>query len=181
MKIKAYGYSIALLLMAGLVLHAENSATQIEKKSEKIGVYDSRAIAIAFTGSDIYKKQMDPLMAEFDKAKAAGDQKRIEELKTEGANRQKLRHKQGFSTAPVDDILENIKNELLEIEKKEGFSVIISKWDKGALSKHPKAELVDVTMMLVDAFHPSEKQRKSAIEIQKHDPISLEQADKIND
>lgn len=38
---------------------------------------------------------------------------------------------------------------------------------------------MDVTLKLVDAFLPNERQRKSAIEIQKHKPISLEQAEKI--
>ncbi len=59
--------------------------------------------------------------------------------------------------------------------------MLVSKWDKETLAKHPSAELIDVTMHLVDAFNPNERQRKSAVEIQKHQPISLEEADKIDD
>jgi hypothetical protein len=57
----------------------------------------------------------------------------------------------------------------------------VSKWDKANLAKHPSAELVDVTSALIDAFNPSDRGRKYAIDIQKHDPIPLEQAEKIKD
>jgi hypothetical protein len=59
--------------------------------------------------------------------------------------------------------------------------MLVSKWDQETLAKYPSAELVDVTMMLVDAFQPNERQRQSAIEIQKHEPIPLEDAEKIKD
>ena len=88
---------------------------------------------------------------------------------------------QGFSTASVDDILKHIKDSLPTIEQKACVDVIVSKWDEKTLAKHKSAKRVDVTIMLVDAFHPNEKQRKSALEIQKATPISLEQAEKIKD
>ena len=124
---------------------------------------------------------MGDLKAEKDKAKAAGDQKRIAEIEAEGATRQKLMHKQGFSTAPVDNILEQIKDRLPAIKEKAGVNALVSKWDKAGLAKYKDAELVDVTMALVDAFNPSDRQHKSAIGIQKYDPIPLKQAENIKD
>jgi hypothetical protein len=59
--------------------------------------------------------------------------------------------------------------------------VLLSKWDKDGLARYKDADLVDVTMALVDAFSPSERQRKSAIAIQEHKPISLEQAERMKD
>jgi len=88
---------------------------------------------------------------------------------------------QGFSTAPVDNILEHIKDRLPAVKQKAGVSVLVSKWDKKTLAKYPSAELVDVTPELIDAFDPNERQRKSAIAIQKHKPISLKQAENIKD
>ena len=120
-------------------------------------------------------------MAEHAKAKAAGDTKRIGELEAEGAARQRTMHKQGFSTAPVDNILEQIKDRLPDIAEKSGVTVLVSKWDKEALAKHPSAEQVDVTMALVDAFSPGPRQRRSASEIQQHAPIPLGQAEKLSD
>jgi hypothetical protein len=36
-------------------------------------------------------------------------------------------------------------------------------------------------MMLVDALHPNEQQRQTAITIQEQEPISLDQAEQIKD
>lgn len=160
---------------------AGSSALQTGEKRKRIGVYDSRAVAVAFAGSEAFNVWMSGLKAEHREAKAAGDQKRVAELEAEGAQRQKLMHKQGFSTAPVDNILEHIRDRLPDARKKAGVGLLVSKWDKQTLAKYPHAERVDVTMALVDAFNPSERQRRSAIEIQKHRPISLEEAGRIDD
>jgi hypothetical protein len=105
----------------------------------------------------------------------------VARLEAEGKAQQEMAHKQAFSTAPVDDILAHITNSLPEIRKTAGVTAIVSKWDQTQLKRHPGAVTVDVTMKLVDAFQPKERQRKSAIEIQKHKPIPLEQAAHIND
>ena len=88
---------------------------------------------------------------------------------------------QGFSTAPVDSILEQIKDLLPGIKEKAGVDLLVSKWDEETLALHPSAKRVDVTVQLIDAFSPSERQRKHAIEIQKHKPIPLDQAENIKD
>lgn len=172
---------VVSLLATGSATCAEDSAAQTEKIKEQIGVYDSRAIAVAFVGSESFNKWMSDLKAELQKAKAEGNEKRVAELRAEGATRQKLIHKQGFSTAAVDNILDQIKDRLPAIREKARVDLLVSKWDKETLAKHSSAERVDVTMVLVDAIHPNERQRNYAIAIQKHEPISLEKADKIKD
>jgi len=152
-----------------------------EKTTYRIGVYDPRAIAVAFAGSEHFKQWMSGLHAEYKKAKAAGDQKRVEELEAEGAARQRRLHTQAFSAAPVDDILEQIEDRLPSIKQKANVSSLESKWDKEKLAKHPSADRVDLTMELIDALNPNERQRKSAIEIQKHKPIPLEQVENMKD
>lgn len=152
-----------------------------EKTTYRIGVYDSRAIAVAFAGSEHFNQWMSGLHAEYKKVKAAGDQKRVEELETGGAARQRQLHMQAFSTAPVDDILEHIEDRLPSIKQKANVSLLVSKWDKENMAKHPSADRVDLTMELIDALNPNERQRKSAIEIQKHKPIPLEQVENMKD
>ena len=151
----------------------------------RVGVYDSRAIAVAFVGSEVYMatdgKALAELRAEHDKAKAAGDTARMAELEAKGKARQALLHQQGFSTAPVDTILAHIADQMPGIAGAAGVEAIVSTWDKEALARYPNAELVDVTMALVDAFKPKERQRTSAIEVQKHPPIWLIDAAKIDD
>lgn len=143
---------------------------------ERIGVYDSRAIAVAFAGSQAHVEQIRQLKAEHQKAKEAGDLEKVAKLEAEGEAQQAKMHQQGFSTAPVDELLLHITNALPEIQKAAGVTALISKWDEAGLKNHPGAEKVDVTMKLVEAFHPNERQRKFAIDIQKTKPVSLEQA-----
>jgi len=160
-------------------------AALAEAPKPRIGVYDSRAIAVAFLNSPAYKasdgKKLAEVMAELGKAKAAGDRKQVAELEAWGKAQQALLHQQGFSTAPVDGMLEHIKGQMPGIAKAAGVEAIVSKWDKRALAERKSAELVDVTMALVDAFHPTERQRRFAVEVQTRDPISLEQAGSLDD
>ena len=46
----------------------------------RIGVYDSRAIAVAYCGSDYHDADLAPLRQAYEKAKAEGDEKRTSEL-----------------------------------------------------------------------------------------------------
>lgn len=178
-KFITIGLSAAFVAMATTPLcHAQDQAAQ---KPERIGIYDSRSIAVAYAGSPVHEQQLQKMKEEHRKAKEAGDADKAAKLEAEGRAQQKAIHKQGFSTAPVNDLLQNITNALPQIQKDAGVTTIISKWDEAELNKHPGAQKVDVTMQLVDAFHPSERQRKFAIDIQKHKPISIEQAEKIND
>ena len=147
----------------------------------RIGTYDSRSVAIAFAGSAPFNQWMGDLKAEHEKARASEDRKRVAELEAEGAARQRLMHTQGFSTAPVTNILDQIKDKLPAIKAEAGVSGLVSKWDKDGLAQHKDADFVEVTMALVDALSPSERQRQSAMDIQKHKPISLEQAKGIRD
>lgn len=178
MKIKL----ITLLFTALTAFHAASAEDENPKDIKRIGVYDSRAIAVAFVGSEVYNatagKELARKMAEFKKAEAEGDQEKVAELKAWGEAQQVLLHKQGFSTAPVDDILEHIEGQLPEIKKQADVELLVSKWDEKTLQEHKSAERVDVTMRLIEALKPNEKQKKSAIEIQKHDPVPL---DKMKD
>jgi hypothetical protein len=148
-------------------------------KAALIGVYDSRAVAIAFVGSEIYKSTAGRVLAakmdEYEKAKELGDTKRIAELEAWGRSQQAILHRQGFSTAPVDSILAHIPEQLREIKDKNGIDYLISKWDHQSLEKYSNVVKQDVTLLLIDAFRPNAQQKKSAMEIQKTDPVPLRQ------
>lgn len=147
---------------------------------EKVGVYDSRAIVIAYAGSAHFNAWLTDLRAKNEKAKADGDEKTVKATEEEGQARQRKMHSQGFSTAPVDDILAVIQARLPEIAKQTGVGPLISKWDKAALAKHPGAEQVDVTMALVEALEPNERQLKFIPEMLKTEPLPLEEVEKMS-
>ena len=72
---------LLVVLLASLGLMAQNQQKEKDTKSIlRVGVYDSRAVAIAYAGS----KQCDDLlkqkMAERDQAQAAGDQATVDKL-----------------------------------------------------------------------------------------------------
>lgn len=146
--------------------------------AEAIGVYDSRAVAVAYAGSVLHEAQLTKLRAEYDAAKAAGNTVRVAELEADAKAGQSEKHRQAFGTAPIDDILAQIKDELLRIQTDAGVIALVSKWDDATLAEHPHADRVDVTMALIDAFHPNDRQRESALEIQKHKPIPRDELEK---
>jgi hypothetical protein len=177
----AAGMVLALNLIGAAGLRGGEASGPTNAALQRIGIYDSRAIAVAFAGSASYQEWMKPIQAEYDRAKAAGDTSRMKQIDADMHAHQILAHKQAFSTAPVTDALKHIENRMPQIKQKAGVSDIVSKWDAKALKKYSSAEKVDVTMLLVDEFQPNERQRRSAVEIQKRKPITLEEAEKIKD
>jgi hypothetical protein len=172
---------IVFLLAMGALGCASKPAAMSESEPVRIGVYDSRAIAVGWANTAPFNAWWGRLQSEYNQAKAAGDQKRLQELEAEAEARQRLQHMQAFSTAPVDDILAYIEDSLPEIQEEAGVTMLVSKWDEETLAQYPSAELVDVTMILVDAFQPTERQRQYAIGIQTKEPIPLDEAEKIQD
>ena len=142
---------------------------------EKIGVYDSRSIAIAYGGSKFFTEKLDGMFKQHKEAEAAGDEELAAEVAGDLQALQEQMHKQGFSTAPVDDILEHIKDRIPGIMESHGVTALVSKWDEEGLAAHVSAEQVDLTMELVKALDPEEKQLKGAREIMKQEPVPLEE------
>jgi len=172
---------IAAVLAAGALQAARgaNDGAKNAAPTERIGVYDSRAVAVAYVDSMAFKKWLAEMKGKRDRANMSGNQKQVKKIENEIIARQQLMHKQGFGTEPVDDILSQINDKLPAIKKKAGVDAIVSKWDKNALEQHAAAGQVDVTTMLIDALNPGEKQRKAALDIQKSEPVSNGKAARI--
>ena len=147
----------------------------------KVGTYDSRAIAVAYAASSFCRDYLRVLNSQYKAAKESGDKKGILRAEMKAKAHQKQLHMQGFSTAPVDDLLLHIKKELPEIRKKAAVDVIVSKWDKKSLDKYKNAEKKDITMLLVMAYKPKPRTIKIVKQIQTRKPITLKQAENIKD
>lgn len=159
----------AAVFIAGLALDSG-----VQAAGERIGTYDSRAIAVAYAGSPVQQKLMAPLRAAHQAAKQAGDRAEVEKLEARGRALQQSAHRQAFSTAPVDDLLEQIAEALPAIRRDAGVTALVSIWDAAGLARHAGAERVDVTDALVDAFQPTARQRKTVEEIRKQKPLPLD-------
>ncbi len=141
---------------------------------QRIGTYDSRAIAIAYAGSPAQQKVLEPLKAALRQATQENNQAEVVRLIAQGRAMQDTAHRQAFSTAPVDDLLLHIADSLPRIRRDAGVEALVSKWDAAGLAAHAGAERVDVTDAMVDAFMPTQRQRKVVEEIRRKPPLPLD-------
>ena len=146
---------------------------------QRIGTYDSRVVAYAHFWTDAHQQKLKEQMASARAAKAAGDTARFNELSAALKKEQERNHRQVFSTAPVDEILESLKARLPEIQKQAGVSRLVSKWDEKALEQFKRAEKVEVTDLLLGEFKLTDKQKKIAESFKKSKPISPEKCEEL--
>ena len=141
----------------------------------RVGVYDSRSIAVAFAGTAKSEAQFQEKIDAYRQAEADGDMEKMKRIKQWMNDRQAEAHRQAFGTAGVEGILQQYQSGLEAIKTRDHLKGIVSKWDKAALEKYGDVERVDVTMQLIDMIGPNAKQRRSAVEIQKHKPLTTKQ------
>ena len=139
----------------------------------RVGVYDSRAVAVAWCNSAEFRKSLDAVTADYKKAKEAKDDKRVKEIEAKMKLQQRRQHEQGFSTGSVASTMARIKDSLPAVAKKLGVDLIVSKWEVNYQS--PDVKVVDVTDDLVALFHASEKGLEWAKGIRSQQPLPIEQ------
>ncbi len=161
-------WAVALCAVTGVTALAQSN-----EKALRVGVYDSRAIAVAWCNSTEFRKSLETITADYKQAKAAKDDKRVKEIETQMKARQRRQHEQGFSTGSVAGIMAKIKNSLPGVAKKAGVDLIVSKWEVNYQS--PGIKVVDVTDDLVALFHVNEKGVEWAKGIRSQQPLPIEQ------
>jgi hypothetical protein len=158
---------------------AKDAAGQTAK-SLRVGVFDSRAVALAyyrkFYRSPEFVARLKKLKEDRDRAKAAGDNEKAKKLEAEGRGMQEHSHSQVFGSAPIDEIVAKIKDRLPEIAKQAGVDLIVSKWS--LTYRSPDAEFVDVTEPMAKLFQPDETTWKMIRELPEHQPLSAEELQK---
>lgn len=164
---------LAVLLAIAMTPWACPAQSTTDSALQHIGIYDSRAIAVAYAGSAFQQKKMAELKEQHRQAKDSKNTKEVARLEALGKAWQAALHKQGFGTAPVDDLLQHIAGEIPRIQKAAGVTNLVSKWNQPELDRFKDARRIDVTMPLVDAFHPNATQRQRAIEIQSKPPVKM--------
>lgn len=169
---KTFFAMTVISILSFLMLTSISAVAQQSKLKTRIGIFDSRAVAIAYTRSEQFMKQLNSMRAELKKAKDEGNEKRAKELEKQGPGLQELLHLQGFSTGSVRNIMERIKNKLPQIARENNVSLIISKWEPAYTDR--SLQLVDITMKLVNLFNPDEQTLKTITEMQKQQPIPME-------
>jgi hypothetical protein len=166
-------------LAAAWLAAGERPYANLQRARVRVGTFDSRAVAIAYGNSEVFRRELGKLMEEHKKAKAAGDTAKVKKLEEQGKAGQVRAHEQAFSTGRVDNILEHIKDKLPAIAREAKVDLIVSQWD--VAYRGPDADLVDVTDLVVKPFNPGERARGWIKDLKKVAPIPLEDARKIDD
>lgn len=175
MRMKTRIPSIKRLCLIAAIVAGINSgitaSTQAQTNKLRVGIYDSRAVAVAYANSTEFEF-MKPIEADHKKAKETKDDKRVKEIESWMKFRQTRAHEQAFSTGSVAPIMETVKDRLSEVAKQSGVQLIVSKWEVSHQSS--EIETVNVTDKIVELFHVSERGLKWSKEIQQKPPISIE-------
>jgi len=135
----------------------------------RVGVYDSRAVALAYGRSGEFEARISTLKADRAAAGAAGDSVRVKELGAEGSWLQERMHMQVFGNLPVDDILEGRGELIAEVARSTGVEVIVPSvaWSGEAV------EIVDVTEGFAKQFGADEQTLEMVRQMKTVDPVRL--------
>lgn len=164
MKLRIFTGVIVCMML--LTLTSTGQAQETTRKL-RVGVYDSRAIAFAYFGSE--HNPLEEKMEEFKEAKAAGDSVRIKELQAWGPRFQRQLHFQGFCRAPVDDLLLLVKDKLAGVAMSSGVDLIGWYPDYTGVD----VEIVDITDELVALFNPTKDKLKEIKQLKDIEPTAL--------
>ena len=160
--------AVVVCLMTGALASAQTATNKL-----RIGVYDSRAVAAAYANSTEFQEMLKTAHADYEKAKAAKDEKRMKEIDSRMQLQQRWLHEQVFSTGSVAGIVAKVKAALPGVAKKAGVQAIVSKWE--LIYQEPGVEVVDVTEDLAVLFPTTDNSQKWR-GILKHAPVPMEEA-----
>ena len=119
-------------------------------------------------------------MATARQARTVGDTNKFKPLAAQLEQSQERLHLQVFSTAPIDDVLGDMKDQVAQVKKDANISQLISKWDTEGLKKHTDAAQVDVTDQLLAGFKLQPQQVKVLQDLKKQQPLPLAEAEKLS-
>jgi hypothetical protein len=139
----------------------------------RIGVCDSRGVAIAYARSAEFRQIVAKMHSELQQARAKGDEEQVKKLETEGPWMQVRLHQRSFSTAGAGDLLAKVADGLPGVAREAGVVLIVSKWEMPY--RDPAVQIVDVTLPLARLFKPDEATLKILGELTAQEPIPLDE------
>lgn len=162
-------------------VYVANSMQRVQaaekKKLLRVGVYDSRGIAIAYANSEHWSKVLKEKQAALEQAKKDGDTATVKEIEAWGPAQQARAHLMGFGTAPVHECFEPVRDRIADVARTAGVDVIVSKWECDYLAAD--AEVVDVTMALATLFEPREQAYQWIEQMKDKKTISREELERL--
>lgn len=167
---------VAMLLLSSIVFATPgiaSAAATTGAGTVRIGVYDSRAVALAYSRLPESAARLQKLQQAHAAAKAGGDAKRMHALEAEGQAEQVRLHLMVFSTAGVGHLLAPVRDQLPGLAREAGVEALVSKWDLPFVGAG--VDTVDVTLAMVTLFHPDARTLEAVAQLRKTLPVPLDQ------
>jgi hypothetical protein len=128
----------------------------------RLGTYESRAVALAWARSTQRNESLRALLAQAREADASGDKLKLQAAKKEVSAQYELLSKQISGDERIPNVMQQLEARMPIILVKAGVSRIIDQRDA------PKeTETIDVTLIVVAEFNPTEKTLRQIAEIRK--------------
>ncbi len=164
--------SALVLIALALTAAAPAAEKQEEQSNPKIGVYDSRVVALAYYRSTRQMARLSRIQQEYNKAKADDNKKRMQELEKEGPWNQVRMHQQVFSTAGISHITAQISDEIKTMAREAGVMAVVSRWEMPYLGAG--VTTVDLTLAMAKLFNPDEKTLKIMESMKNQEPVPFD-------
>lgn len=180
MKYKLSVLSFALLAAASLIGVFSSTQAAEKKKLLRVGVYDSRIIPVAYADSRYDDHFMQEKSKEKKQAEAKGDTLKVQELEVQMQRYALNRHKQVFSTSPVQDLLDVVKDKLPGVAETTGVDLVISRWQMDYSA--PDIDVVDISFEMAKLFEPTgsdETLKKAIDEFKKVPPLAEAEVERL--
>jgi len=174
MKTKTIWIVIGAMIAIIASRDAANSQMQSPKPQVRIGIYEPRALALAYWRSDAGLKQIHDAVNQAQVAKQNGCP--MIQLQALEGNCQALQDHmmaQAFGGAPIDDVLAKLQNVLPKVAQKNDIVAIVPQ----VTFKGENVEAVDVTGDLAAPFKPNDQTYRMMCDLSRRPPASLKVAD----
>ncbi len=154
-----------LILRMGLVAAVVAAQCGVAQ-TVKVGTFDRPSIVVAFYRSPMWSAVVQGKKTEMQQAKAANDQKKVEELNKWGGDSQEMAHRQLAGEAPIDSILEMMKPMLATVAGQAHVASIVPE----VPGADKTAATVDVTDLLLDQLQADAQTRQIVDQLRKTKP-----------
>lgn len=144
-----------------------------------LGVYDPRAIAVVYYRSPAQAERVAAAVKEHERAKAAGDEAEAQRIEQEMEALQERAHRQGFGGERAPEIIALIADRLPELAARAGVDAIVAKPDLAWINSN--AQIVDVSLILAEAFNPDAETRSMLPELLRHEPTPMGDLERHHD
>jgi hypothetical protein len=136
---------------------------------QKIGIYDSRLVAVAYANSEQFQAETKTAMEAYQKAIESKDSLSMKKIESERALMQRIFHDKGFGKGSVAEYLENKEDIFRALATKFDLISIVSKWE---LNYHSDdIELIDITIDLLKELKANEKVLKMYETMKSNPPV----------